>query len=101
MTNLFPVPHTKIRTHDLAKQLPQYSDQFVVHQLATLQRRILQAFDLLFHDDLKRGGADEQCWCGPLKRTVISEPLHDLEFYVRREITEELYKIVRMSPSLT
>ena len=88
-------------THNLAKQLSQDSDQLVVHQLATLQRRIFEAFDLLLHDDLKRGRADEQCRRGSLKRPVVSEPSLRPEVYVWSEITEELYKIVRMSPSLT
>jgi hypothetical protein len=97
-------PHTSqkdMRTHNLAKQLSQDSDQLVVHQLATFQRGIFEAFDLLLHDDLKRGRADEQCRCGSLKRPVVSERSPRLEVYAWSSITEELYKMVRMSPSLT
>lgn len=87
--------------YNLAKELSQDSNQLIVYQLATLQRRIFEAFDLLFHDDLERGRADEQRRSGSLKRPVVSEQSPRPEDCVWSEITEELYKIVRMSPSLT
>ena len=48
------------RTYLFLQQLRQYPDQLVVDQAGTLQTRILQPLDLLLHDELERGGADEQ-----------------------------------------
>ena len=50
------------KTHDFSKELPEDSDQLVVHQLTTFDGWVLQAFDLLLHYNLKRSRADKERW---------------------------------------
>jgi hypothetical protein len=48
------------RTHNLCQYLGEDSDELIVHQLAALDTRLLESLDLLFDDDFKRLGANEQ-----------------------------------------
>ena len=47
-------------THNLCQYLGKNSDELIVHQLAALDTRFLESLDLLFDDDFKRLGANEQ-----------------------------------------
>ena len=55
----------------------------------------------MFYDNLKRGRADEPRRLGPLKQRIVNEKRHEPEPCARGKITEELYKLVRMSPLFT
>ena len=46
--------------YNLLEELAENTDEFIIHKLAALQRRVLQPPDLLLHDDLERLRPDEQ-----------------------------------------
>ena len=57
-------------TYNLAKQLAEDTDKFIVYKLAALQRRIFQSLDLLLDDDFESSCANEQRRCGALSVTL-------------------------------
>ena len=98
-------------TNDLSEDLRKDPDQLVVHELTALQTGFLESLDLLLDDDLEGCCSDEQRRRGSLQKergnegvASASKELDETRVESERKgkgLTEELYKIVLISPSLT
>ena len=84
-------------TYDFVEELSEDTDQLVIYELAALESRLLETLDLLLDDDFEGSGANEKRWRGALHRDLSSNEADR----PRRTLTEELYRIVRISPSFT
>ena len=82
--------------HNFSQELSENPNQLLVHELAAFQTWIFQPLDLLLNDDLKCRGAHEERRCGALQS---KSEMSNAAGILKR--TDELYRIVLMSPSFT
>lgn len=54
------MPESNYFTYHFREELAKDTDEFVIHQLATLQARVFQTLDLLFDNDFESSRTNEQ-----------------------------------------